>query len=318
MSINSIPKFVLAILLLMAMLTVYAQKPTSAELQASKIIEYTNEVIELYNRQIKQLKEYDRVITKGDELFQRYSKNYDPNFPVSFTQTKYPVAAGYISQYEQAETKAAAFPEKNSIVSSVKAARENVKNLDEWSDKMGKYFTEKQFVNDSFAGYPELKDSLEYYLRASKKTWRDAVKKASDSGQAAEITLMKKNPIALFLIPMKTDMKTLGDIIDELYATVDEEGNDKADYSPLMQQVSALNTTLEKDRDVTGRNTSVLDNLSDYDYFFSKAFECTNYISRILDELSKDDYNEDRLDNDFRMLNQEYNNLVGIYNYFID
>ncbi|NDW10620.1 hypothetical protein [Dysgonomonas sp. 520] len=292
---------------------------STTEAQASKIIEYTNAVIELNNRQFDRLKDYRSVLKAGDAALERYKRNYDPRFPVSFTQTKYPVPAGYIAQYEEAEKKAPAFPEKAEIVQAVKNARASVAKLDEWSDKMGKYFKETQFTQDNFAQYPTIRDSVEYYLSDSRKMWRIAARCASAVGSEKENIFLKKSKVAPFIIPMKNDLGLMKDIVTELYDSVDDSFQiDKTVLPALKSGLDATNASLKKNEDLKGRNTSALTRIDDYKYFYSKAAECTKYYAKILDGFAVERPDYDRLDSDFRMLSQEYNNLIGIYNHFAE
>jgi hypothetical protein len=292
--------------------------PTQAEITASKVIEYTNAVIDLNNRQTKKLKEYDRVIEYGEKHYERYNRSYDPKFPVSFTQTKYPVPAGYIAQYEEAEKKAPTFPEKNDIIGLVKKARHSVAKLDEWSDKMGSYYKGAEFAKDDFAGYAPIRDSVEYYLKESKNNWRAAVRRASDVGSASENILLKKSKLAAFVIPMKADLNLMKNLVNDLYTYVDdEEESGDIDLAYLKTKMDEMNASLSKNKDVTGKNVAVLHNVADYEYFYSKGEEVTKYFSRILEGLSATDMDTDKLNSNFTMLNQEYNQLIEIYNYFV-
>lgn len=316
-------KILTVTLFVLAALTVSAQKgkkkatgPNQAEIQASKVIEYTNAVIDLNNRTNKVLKSYNSVLKAGDEKYEQLSKNYDSRFPVSFTQTKYPVPAGYVAQYEEAQAKTVSFPEKADIIKSVDIARENVKRLEEWSDRIGRYYKDKEFEKDNLEGYLSMRDSLMYYMKSSKNAWHTAVNKASDAGGAAEIVILKKSPIADFIIPMKTDLKSLEGVLDDFYSSLEDNSAENTDYSALKEKINALNSTFEKNKDTTGKKVSAMSGsrLSNYDYFYSKAAECTKYVSAAIDELSKENSDESRLQNTFSLISQEYNSLIGIYN----
>jgi hypothetical protein len=314
--------FTLALLTSVGM---YAQKgktgPTSAEVQASKVIDYTNEVIDLNNEQIKELKNYNRVLTEAERAMERISTGkYDSRFPAPFsTQTTYRVQEGYFIKYDEAEKKAPVFAEKVEIIKLVANARETVNKLGVWSNKLGDYFTKKEFEKDEkYATYPVLVDSFKYYLSGSKKAWHAAVSKASDAGEAAEIIILKKSKIAQFIIPMKTNLKLLENAVDELYGLVNEDEISADGLATLKEHVTALSASLAKDKSVAGKNMALINHESDYTSFFEHGEGCAKYISLIIEELSKNEPNDDKLDSNFKMVKTEYDYVIKNYNYFAE
>jgi hypothetical protein len=292
----------------------------NAEAQASKIIEYTNAVIDLNNEQAKHFKEYGRVLEAADRCLERVSSDkYDPRFGAPFsTQTTYPVQIGYFTQYEAAEKKAPAFTEKAEIIRLVAIARESVKKLEDSSAKLGKYFTDNEFAKDEkFSLYPTLKENFISSLRDSRKAWHNAVSKASDAGDASEIIILKKSKISQFIIPMKTNLKLLDNVYSELFDLFEEEAINES-LSTFNDHLAKLNASVEKDKSVANKNMALINHEDDYTNFFRHVENCSKYMSVVATELAKEEPDEDKIDSNIRMVNQEYNDTIRAYNYFAE
>ena len=293
-----------------------AQKATQAELNASKIIDMTNSVVDLYNDYLRQLKKGREGLEKAENNIETLKENINRS-AYSFNCNSIIIRSDYIEKYEKAGKAAPIFPEKTKIQAEIKYIQSNNNRLAEHCSALNNYFTKKEYKEDEgFAKYQPLYDSLYNAYKDLSASWSRAVNLSSEAGDRSELILLKKSPIAEFIIPMKTDLSAASKILEKF-------SEEEVDYETIVKDIDALKQDIEKHKSLTGKNVANLEKNSskaNYGGFYSSMEEFVN-IATTLEELmnpakpyDKDSYREDRMNNNYSMLREKYNSLISSYN----
>lgn len=315
-------KVLSACLLLAICLNVSAQTkkksgstPPKAEAQAAKIIDFTNLIIDLNNQQIDKWSNYETYLEKASALAEKVSAaGYNSSLPTSIGYSVTKVQSQYVSKYESAIPTAPAFSDKDAVIAAVSKAREEVNSLDAACVTLDDYFKNKDFLNDKYLlKYAELSDAVDTKLSSSRKAWRNAVVMASDAGEDAEGVFLKNGSISEFVTPMKKDMRTMRDLMCEFYDLSENKG---VDYSTIADKIEAYKNTLATNKDISGKNVSVLKQSSDYTRFYDKAEECAGYLSSLVQEFSSAKPNRNIVEKNNSYMKSNYNSLKSIYENF--
>ncbi|MCD7973742.1 MAG: YiiG family protein [Candidatus Azobacteroides sp.] len=307
--------FLFFVLLSIAGMLPAQKKPSQSDINASKLIQLTNTVIDLSDAYNSKYTQYENRLKNGESKKEQIEKNYDPRFPVSLNGTNtFPISISYNNKYEAALKEVpASVKEKSNVEEAVKKANENVLELEKWSTVMKQYFEGKEFEKDEFKRYPEIKDSLSYYLDATKEAWRTAAKIASSAGEKAEMQLLKDDPAAQFIFPMKADLNSLKNLIDHFYEITDQE---EPQYSVLAEEINNMHTSIEKNKNTEGKNVSVLKRETYYTGFYERMEKCMEAINKFITEWEKEDVTQFQLESSFRNIGSQYKRVIDSYNNF--
>lgn len=293
---------------------VMAQKPTQAEINASKLITLSNTVITLSNEYNGKFRYYENTLEAGDKKYDELKRGYDNRFPVSFNGGAYPVSPGYGIEYEKAlKDLPEAVSEKPAIASAVAKATANVVQLEKWGNSMRSYFVDKYFEQDKLENYQYIRDSLLLYYNETRKAWREAVNLASEAGDNAEMYLLRNDPVAQFLTPMKADLRSLKGMIQEFYEIA---GAEETDFSPVDEKITALKSSLDKNKSTAGKDTSVLSHEEYYTSYYEKLEKCTSTLVDFITELKKEEPSGSRLELLDNNLDVYYDEVINGYNNF--
>ena len=293
----------------------FAQKQTPQEASASKIINMTNGVIDMYNNYTKNLKKIREGLNKSVENRESLEKN-PKSSGYGFNCNSFIITDSDIATYEKAAKAAPAFPEKIKIQEAVAFVTANNDELAKRCSALSDYFNQKKHVDDAgFVQYQELFDSLsDMYVQIS-GAWKTATELASDAGDRSEILFLKKSPISEFIIPMKEDLSRAKKLIDKLY-------EDEIDHAEIKADIATIEKEAEKNRSMTGKRKANLEkysypsfHTSFYAYIDDLVKDATKLNDLLNPEISaSESHLEDKINNTYYSVSGAYKGMITSYN----
>jgi hypothetical protein len=287
-----------------------------ADLKTVQLIRLSNAVIKLSNLYLDKYEEYNDMLKYGNRLYEQLKNNADPQ-PVTFAGSgSFPVDLAMYIEYDEAM---ADIPnkteEKQLIAAAVKTAKEHVVSLEKWGKDMKRYFESRTFDRDRFLGYFIICDSLEHYLHQTRSAWKAASRTASEAGEEAEMKLLKKKPLAPFIIPMKNDMKSSRNILNDLYDMAIESS---PDYIALKTSLNIFRSYLDRHRDLSRKNiSSIAPHITFYVDYYNKMDRLADMLDALLNELLQANRNVDRINALYRDVDRCHNEAVDSFNDFV-
>lgn len=303
--------------ILLSSLCLMAQKATQAEINASKIIGMTNSVVDLYNSYLPHMKKVREGLSRAEQNIEVLAENINRSAH-SWNCSYILMRDDQMNKYEKESKAAPTFPEKTKIQAQIKYIKANTDRLSNNCKALNDYFIKKQYKEDEgFKTYKVLYDSLEIAYKDISKSWSTAISLASDAGDRSEIVLLKKSPVAQFIIPMKTDMASASKILDKFT-------EDEVDYNAIVKDIEALRVSAEKNRDLKGKNVANLKKYSSEPNYGGFYKTMDDFIERAIkleglmnpEKVQEDSGNElqSKIQTTYTMLRDKYTSLVETYN----
>ncbi|MDR0660660.1 MAG: hypothetical protein LBG19_07650 [Prevotellaceae bacterium] len=120
----------------------------TAEANASKIIDMTNNVVDMYNGYLSNLKKVRRGLEVAEENYGVLSENIERTAH-SWDCAYIILRSDYREQFEKTAAAAPAFPEKANIQSGIKYVHENTERLSKSCAAFKDYFVKKEWFKIS-------------------------------------------------------------------------------------------------------------------------------------------------------------------------
>lgn len=307
-------KFIILASATIMALPAFSQKktPTKAELEASRVIEFSNSVIKMGNSNNEIFITYQELLQAADNNAERLSKN--PNLQPFYVNCKgIPTRTEQVTAYKTAVKAVQSFPEKADIEKYVETGNNHMNSLSKWCASISAFFTDKQYKPDNdFSKYFIMRDSLIHYLDLSSKNWRSASAQASVAGNRAEMVLLEGSKLASFVIPMKTDLNSL----DKIFGMFNSQ---EIDIQAIRSQLDQLTASIEKNKDISTKDLSKLQDIyykEVYETFYRKCGETAKALQGLTDRIEESS-DSDMLNRWFGTANSNYSTAVEKYNLFI-
>lgn len=305
---------ILLLVLCVSFITAQAQQKNSpAKINASKIIRMGNSVIDLSNDAMTTIEGYKGIISTADDNIRRLKSN--PNLPPYFVNYKlYTPDQRKDAEYAEASKLSPAFDEKAQLVSVMNQANKNLSDMVKASEVLSNYFTNKTYQSDTdFKMYPALRDSAFANVERAYVSWRVAGQLAATAGDKAELLLLKDSKIAVFVIPMKTDLIALKSVLMKV-------GDPQTDFSALTSEVENLKSSIEKNKDTSDKDLKKLSDIyykDVYETFYRKCSQSVEVLGKLVDILKSGETDKDRLSSFYNNAGAAYSDAVGQYNTFV-
>lgn len=289
------------------------QKNSPAKVNASKIIRMGNSVIDLSNDAVQTISSYRSVVSTAEDNVRRLKSN--PNQPPFFVNYKlYVPDQRKNAEYEQASKLAPAFDEKAELVSAMNRANADMADVVKATEVLSLYFSNKEYQSDpDFLKYPALRDSTMSIIGRAYDSWRLASQLATIAGDKAELLLLKDSKIAEFVIPMKTDLITLKNVLVRI-------GDQQSDLSSLSADLETLRISIDKNRDISSRDVKKLSDLyykEVYETFYRKCSQSAETSAKLVEILKSGEQDETRLSSFYNNARSAYSDAVDQYNTFV-
>lgn len=303
----------LALILICSISSMAQQKAyTKAEIDASNIIKFCNSVIELNNTNRASTHNYESMLSTATSNINKLQKN--PNVQTQFVNYKnFKAIFGDQKNYDASYKTSPEFPEKKDIANTINVANSDINNAVKWATNISLYFSEKEYLTDTnFAKYPAMQDSLSFYFKKGYNGWSTASRLASKAGNNAELVLLAKSKIADFVIPMKSDLNRLKDIIELI-------NQESPNFAQIKIEFTATTESMNKNKDLSTKDIKKLKDIyykEVFQKFYTKAEQTLVSINKLTQELEENP-KSDRLESMYSHLISNYKATVESYNTFI-
>ena len=287
----------------------------TSEANASKIIDMTNHVVDMYNSYLNSLKKVRQGLEAADKSYEVLSENIERS-AYSWDCAYITLRSDYREEFEKAAAAAPAFPEKANIQSGVKYVQDNTERLSKSCSEFREYFIKKEYKQDTdWKKYEELYKNMETAYTDLSGMWSKTMKLAAEAGDRSELVLLKKSPIAEFIIPMKTDLSSAARLLDMF---TEEE----VDNAAIKKDIEALKKAVEKNKSLTGKNVANLEkysskpNYGGYYESMEEFIELATKLENLMDPANTmdEERRNQQIENTYSMINYKYNSLVENYN----
>ena len=308
-------KFVLFILLNFLALNSFGQKkPTKAEIDASNIIQYVNTVTDLRNWYLDSSSgAIKNTLSTAQSNIDKIKSN--PNVQVFYINCDnvYQANTSLEQAYDKVAKKPISFDEKSDIDTSVNKAREASTTLRIACEALSNYFSKKEFTSDTDqSNYTALTDNYKEASKAFVQAWLYASSLGAEAANKAELVLIKGSPIADFVIPMKTDLFKMNQVLEIL-------NTDEPDIALVNNNLSDLKTSIDKNKDISSKDTSKLSDAyyrEVYTTFYRKLNSCQEGASKLANRIENNDI-DSSTESLANVTFQTYDDAVSNYNKFI-
>ncbi len=302
---------ILATLLLSAS-SIMAQ---TAEANATKIIDVTNHVVDIYNSYLNNLKKVRQGLETADNNYEVLSENIERSAQ-SWDCVNIIIRSDYREKFERAVAAAPAFPEKANIQSGVKYVQDNTERLSKSCSEFKDYFVKKEYKQDTdWKKFEELYKNMGTAYVDVSGMWSKTIKLAAEAGDRSELVLLKKSPIAEFIIPMKTDLSLASKILGKF-------SEDEVDNAAVKKDIETLRQNVAKNKVLTGKNVANLEKYSskpNYDGYYQMMDEFVELATKLeglmnpTNTMDEEKRNQ-QIENTYSMISYKYNSLVENYN----
>ena len=290
------------------------------EAQASAIIKYGNELVAFFNRNSGIMKTMQSIRNTYEGNKERLSKNEnDAVYNLG--------SANYLNipnRNNAIPVAPAGYPDKN-VTKTFSDCESIFKKMKSDCASIEGYLKNKTFVTDEFSTSDKLMDGMEQQADSVYTKMRRAINRASKLSSDAEMVFLQKSPIKHLVIPMKTDLSSFRDILNELEASASDEN---ADLSMIKEKLSDKRVIYEKNKVTEGKDFSKKDSYykSDvYPNFYKSLLEAVTQAERYIQHAEalananegEKDALEDRLAQAQSSIFTYYNKAIDSYNTFI-
>lgn len=307
-------KFVFIFLSILSVFNLFSQKKlTKEEKGASDIIGFCNTIINMGNSYHRQKNSYNTAFSDIKDNMVTIRRKIDRelyNIPYN-TDT---ISRQQVEEYENRLSIIRGFDQKNELKNLVGEAQSNIISVEKWYSAICEYFGAKEYNRDNnYLRYDMLEDSLSFYLDKAEMSWSRASRKATDVGNRAELFLLSKMKIADFVLPMKTDLIGINDILRLLE-------NDTPDLAFINKKISDLSSSIDSHKNLSGKKTKALSHKSYkqvYVDFYQSCAQCVSDLQMLTGNIEHKD-NEKQLFDTYTAVISSYRNAMNHYNKFID
>lgn len=280
----------------------------SADL-ASRVIEYTNLVVDMANSHNAYLKD----ILGNTEKIENALKN--PNDKFGFLRIIHPHLTRFTINNRNGVTIENPVPElgkENQAYFKTQVAQYNAKfeKMNTDYKQLKDYLTAQDYKDDKGTKGYALIDTIRGTVQKLYTGKIVLMKKVNEIADAAEIVVLKDSPLKEYIIAMKTDMKNIRSFVDLL----SDNANSYTKISARAQAgFAALETAQAKNAGLNIENAKKANKEGDYKNFY-ESFH--NLLLRTKKTLRDAGENGKLTSSDIEGLDSGYDGLIRNYNYF--
>ena len=294
------------------LVNLFAQNYTEDAKKTSNIIRYANSVVALNDVYTTSLSNYQRVISIADQNISNISQqNYQLNY---IDCNSLQINQNEVSYFQAVKDDVDFFSQKDELDRLVEQAENATQNIYYFCQQLDAYFAQAKYNEDvNFSQYNELKNSFLNAVRHTSIAWNHASQSSISVANAAEIVLLRYNKLADFVVPMKTDITTFKNILNQFSS--DSEVN----YPQIYQYINQLENSLNSNKSLSGKNLSKLSNFS-YQRMYEDFYQnCLNGVSKLKEftQQMEQQRNQIEIQNTYSQLQSAYSSAVNAYNAFV-
>lgn len=310
-----------------ASLTVSAQTKSAplTKANAGKIIEMTNAVIDIYNDQLREIKDVRECLERFDNSMEAVSANPKSSAHGASCANIRVLRSDLLEKMQAKAKLAPAFAEKNDILKGMDEVNKEFATVKERCQEIQTYFSTKKYLEDDkdYTNYTTLRDA---YIDSYKKIstlFNTTMNLASAAGDRAELVILKTHPLASVVMPMKNNLIAVSQLMNKCRA-------DEPDADAIKADVAAIRKSLEKNKVMTPAIKAALKKSHNGEDRFNRFYEyvgdAMNHADKFLEYL---DPNKEITDVDHvlketvegaraRHMGRQYNEVSKYYGYMVD
>lgn len=301
-------------------------KKTSSTLtkeNANKIIMMTNCVVDIYNDQISEINDVKDCLQRFDNSINNILENPNTTVYGASCSNIRSLRNDLVDKLKKNAALAPSFNEKQAILDGIEQLDKEFAISKERCQAIQDYLSSGKYKEDKdLSAYKALrKNYLESYKNINDQ-FRKTMALASAAGDRAEIVILKSHPLASVIVPMKTNLSAVSQILTKCR-------EDNPNVEEINNAVAAVRKSIEKDKVITPAMKTALAKRRNGEAVFQRFYEYTGdamdkvdifvefldpnkevSIDHVLKETEEDARN--------RHLKQHYDEIQKYYGYMVD
>lgn len=220
--------------------------PALTKANASKIIEMTNCVVDIYNDQISEIKDVRDCLNRFENSMSTVAQNPNATAHGASCANIRSLRSDLVDKLKKKSALAPSFAEKQAILESVDQLNKEFEISKERCKEIQAYFSAKKYKEDDkdFSAYIVLRDNFIASYQNINNQFGKTMDLASTAGDRAELVILKSHPLASVVIPMKKNLSAVSRLMSKCRA-------DKPDAEAIKADIATIRKSLEKDKVMT-------------------------------------------------------------------
>lgn len=305
-----------------------AKKPAATPLtkaSASKIIEMTNGVVDIYNDQIREIRDVEDCLDRFEKTIEAVSENPNTSAHGASCNNIRVLRNDLVDKMKSKAKLAPAFAEKTEILDGVDNLNKEFELAKVRCQNVQNYFSTKKYKEDdeNYSTYSALIDTFVVSYKNINTILGNTMDLASNAGDRAELVVLKTHPLANIIIPMKTNLSAVSQLMSKCR-------QDEPNAEEIKAAVADIRKKIEKDKVMTPAIKTALKKThngeSQFNYFYQYTGEAMEKADKFLEYLDPNTkitdidhvFNETEQDARNRHLKNRYNDLKSYYGYMVD
>ncbi|WP_029905337.1 hypothetical protein [Prevotella sp. 10(H)] len=302
-----------------------AAPATMTKATAGKIIEMTNGVVDIYNEQLGEIKDVADCLERFENTINSVAQNPNTTAYGAACNNIRPLRADLVDKMKAKATLAPSFPEKAAILEGIDNINKEFETAKERCHTVQEYFKTKQYKEDdeTYSKYTALFDEFLASYENINSLFNNTMDLASAAGDRAEVVILKTHPLATVVVPMKTNLIAVSQLMSKCR-------QEEPDAEAVKADIAAIRAACEKDKVITPAIKTALSkgqNAEDrFQRFYEYMAEAMNNADNFLEYL---DPNKEITDVDTimketvktarqRHLKKHYTKVQDYYRYMVD
>jgi len=298
---------------------------TLTKVNAGKIIEMTNGVVDIYNDQLREIKDVRECLERFENTMSSVAANPNASAHGASCNNIRVLRSDLVDKMKAKAKLAPAFPEKAEILDGVDKINAEFETAKVRCMNVQTYFKEKKYQTDDkeFSGYVALRDTFIASYDNINKLFDKTMDLSSAAGDRAELVILKTHPQASIVIPMKKNLSAVSQLLSKCRA-------DKPDMTAIKADMAAIRKSLEKDKVATPAMKTALkksyNGETRFERFYEYAGDAVNQADKFVEFLdpAKEITDIDHILNETeegarnRHLKKWYSEISKYYGYMVD
>ena len=268
--------------------------------QNEGVIEHYNQMISLLNLYSNNLENATKHYQSADQSLVSYKKHNKG--VVSMLNAE----SSNDSQIKTLEETVLLLPEgldnKDQIKAHLKAAISFMNKHRDLSELIASYVADKSYTSDNeLKQFYAYMDTFQENASGVYDNCNNALALAADQTFKIELESLKQFPISVWIIPMKTDLKTAETLFGYL---------EKKDTKNVKLAIEKMNSTLAEHKSTEGKSTDLLK-----DYYYKSVYEdFYKKLDEFLGRVTRENPNMDYTSETFGEMIEKYNLFISQFN----
>lgn len=244
--------------------------PALTKENANKIIGMTNSVVDIYNNHLPVIKNVRECLERFDNSISNIAENPNTTVYGASCTNIGSLRSDLTSKLEQKSALAPSFPEKQAILDGVNQLGKEFEIAKERCQIIQDYLKSKKYKEDDkdFSNYVALRDTFMVSYKNINNLFDQIINLSSVAGDRAELVILKSHPLAPVIIPMKTNLSAVSQILSKCRA-------DEPNAEEIKAEIVAIRKSLEKDKVMTPAKKTALAKANNGEAVFERFYEYT-------------------------------------------